>query len=138
MVRYTHRSQTISYSTVAKTGENVLEAIEVARLIVEFIADRKGEDIVLLDLRKVSVITDYFVIASAGSDRQLNAIVEHVRDELKQKHQTAPLRVEGRGEDGWVLMDYGDVIVHVFLPETRAYYDLESLWREGNLLLRMQ
>lgn len=92
----------------------------------------------LLDLRKVSVITDYFVIASANSDRQLNAITEHVRDELKKNYQAVPLRIEGRGEDGWVLMDYGDVIVHLFSPAARAYYDLEGLWREGNVLLRMQ
>jgi ribosome-associated protein len=121
-----------------KTGEKALETIEIARLIVDFIADRKGEDIVLLDLRKVSVITDYFVIASASSDRQLNAITDHVRDELKKNYQAMPLRVEGRGEDGWVLMDYGDVIVHLFSPAARAYYDLEGLWREGNVLLRMQ
>ena len=121
-----------------KTGEKALETIEIARLIVDFIADRKGEDIVLLDLRKVSVITDYFVIASASSDRQLNAITDHVRDELKRNYQTVPLHVEGRGEDGWVLMDYGDVIVHLFSPAARAYYDLVGLWREGNVLLRMQ
>ncbi|MBO9310502.1 MAG: ribosome silencing factor [Chloroflexi bacterium] len=121
-----------------KTGEKALETVEIARLIVDLIADRKGEDIVLLDLRKVSVITDYFVIASASSDRQLNAITEHVRDELKRNHQTVPLHIEGRGEDGWVLMDYGDVIVHLFSPAARAYYDLEGLWREGNVLLRMQ
>jgi len=120
------------------TGERILETIEIARLIVDLIADRKGENIVLLDLRKVSIITDFFVIASANSDRQLNAIAEHVRDELKHNQQTAPLRVEGRGESGWILMDYGDVIVHLFSPSARAYYDLEGLWREGNVLLRMQ
>ncbi|MCS6872255.1 MAG: ribosome silencing factor, partial [Anaerolineae bacterium] len=81
---------------------------------------------------------DFFVIASASSDRQLNAIAEHIRDELKQNQHTAPLRIEGRGENGWILMDYGEVIVHLFLPSSRAYYDLEGLWREGNVLLRMQ
>ncbi|MCE7947606.1 MAG: ribosome silencing factor [Chloroflexi bacterium CFX4] len=115
-----------------------LETVDIARTIVDLIADRKGEDITLMDLRMVSVITDFFVIASANSDRQLNAIAEYVRDELKQKHQTAPLRIEGRGESGWILMDYGDVIVHLFSPTARAYYDLESLWREGQVLLRMQ
>ncbi|MFQ3534449.1 MAG: ribosome silencing factor [Aggregatilineales bacterium] len=120
------------------TGERILETVEVARLIVDLIADRKGENIVLLDLRKVSIITDFFVIASASSDRQLNAIAEHVRDELKQTQAAAPLRVEGRGESGWILMDYGDVIVHLFSPSARTYYDLEGLWREGSVLLRMQ
>ncbi|MFN7209056.1 MAG: ribosome silencing factor [Aggregatilineales bacterium] len=120
------------------TGEGILETVEVARLIVDLIADRKGDDIVLLDLRKVSIIADFFVIASASSDRQLNAIAEHVRDELKHKQQIIPVGVEGRGENGWILMDYGDVIVHLFSPSARAYYDLEGLWREGNVLLRMQ
>lgn len=115
-----------------------LETVEIARIIVDLIADRKGEDITLMDLRTVSVITDFFVIASANSDRQLNAIAEYVRDELKKQYQTTPLRIEGRGENGWILMDYGDVIVHLFAPTARAYYDLESLWREGQVLLRMQ
>lgn len=115
-----------------------LESGDLARLIIDLISDRKGENMLMMDLRQVSIIADYFVIASANSDRQLSAITEHVRDEVKKQTHAIPLRVEGRGESGWILMDYGDVIVHLFLPQTRAYYDLEGLWREAPVVLRMQ
>jgi ribosome-associated protein len=116
----------------------VLTSIDLGRIIVDLIADKKGENIVLMDLRDISVITDFFIIASAGSERQLNAISEHIRDEVKQKYQVYPLRVEGRGDSGWILMDYGDVVVHLFAPELRDYYDLESLWADANVLVKMQ
>jgi len=107
-------------------------------LIVDLVADIKGENIVLMDLRDVSLITDYFVIGSATNERQLNAITEHIRDEMKQHGETYPWRTEGRGTDGWILMDYGDVVVHLFSPEVRSYYDLEGLWRDANVLLHVQ
>ena len=91
-----------------------------------------------MDLRDVSLISDYFVIASGNSDRQLNALADHVRDELKMQQQVYPLRTEGRGEDGWILMDYGDVVIHLFSPELRRYYDLEGLWRDANVLVHVQ
>ncbi len=122
-----------------KTGrEDFLEPIDLARLIVDLVADKKGENIVLMDLHDVSLITDYFVIGSATNERQLNAITEHIRDELKKRVQLYPWRTEGRGEDGWILMDYGDVVVHLFSPEVRSYYDLEGLWRDANVLLHVQ
>jgi len=102
------------------------------------VTDKKGENIVLMDLRDVTLFTDFFVIASANSDRQVNAITDNTRDEIKKEFQLYPLHVEGRGENGWVLMDYGDVIVHLFLPEIRAYYDLEGHWADANVLLRIQ
>jgi len=102
------------------------------------ITDKKGENIVLMDLRDVSLMADFFVIASAGSERQLNAISEHVRDEIKTQTGSYPARVEGRGDSGWVLMDYGDVIVHLFDAELRGYYDLEGLWRDANVLVKVQ
>ncbi len=91
-----------------------------------------------MDLRDVSLITDYFVIGSATNERQLNAITDHIRDELKKREQLYPWRTEGRGEDGWILMDYGDVVVHLFSPEVRSYYDLEGLWRDANVLVHVQ
>lgn len=121
--------------------EAVLDSIDLARLIVNLIADRKGENVILMDLRHVSVMADYFVIGSANSDRQINAITDFIREEVKKQGpqgQLLPLRTEGRGESGWVLIDYGDVIVHIFSPQTRRYYDLEGLWREAGVLLRIQ
>ena len=118
--------------------EVVLESITLARLIVDLITDKKGENIVLMDLRDVSLMADFFVIASAGSERQLNAISEYVRDEVKTQGDNYPTRIEGRGDSGWVLMDYGDVIVHLFDTERRSYYDLEGLWRDANVLVKVQ
>ncbi len=115
-----------------------IEPLDLARRVVDLIVDKKGENVVLMDLRQVSLIADYFVIGSASSDRQLNAITEHIRDELRKQRRLYPLRIEGRGENGWVLIDYGDVVVHLFAPELRSYYDLEGLWRDANVVVRVQ
>ena len=90
-----------------------------------------------MDLREVTLIADYFVIASVSNERLLNAITDHVRDEVKKQTSRNPLRVEGRGNNGWVLMDYGDVVVHLFAPEMRDYYDLEGLWADANVLVKV-
>ena len=106
--------------------------------MVDVIADRKAEDIVLLDIREQSVIADYFIICSGTSLRQLKAIVEGLVKEIKTKYEVRPWHVDGEATTGWVLVDYGDVIVHAFQQETRAYYDLEGLWSESQVLLKMQ
>jgi ribosome-associated protein len=118
--------------------EVTLESIDLARLVVDLVTDKKGENIVLMDLRDVSLIADFFVIASAGSERQLNAISDHIREEVKKQFQTLPVHIDGRGDSGWVLMDYGDVLIHLFAPELRDYYDLEGLWRDANVLVKVQ
>jgi ribosome-associated protein len=118
-------------------GGNSIESIELARRIADIISDKKGEDIVLLDIHELSPVADYFVICSAASGRQIKAIVEAVIQSVKQLYQTIPWYVEGEAESGWVLVDYGDVVVHAFAPETRAYYDLEGLWHRASVLLKM-
>ena len=115
-----------------------MEANELSRLIMDLIADKKGEDIVLMDLQQVSLIADYFVIGNASSERLINAIADHLREEVENQSQRAPLHIEGRGDCGWVLMDYGDVLVHLFSPEVRSYYDLEGLWADAPILVKMQ
>jgi ribosome-associated protein len=94
-------------------------------------AAKQGSDIVILDVRELIVITDYFVIASGSSERQVRTIVEEVEKEIRERLDTKPVRREG--EDGWqwVLLDYVDVVVHVFDEEQREYYDLERLWRDA-------
>jgi ribosome-associated protein len=114
-----------------------VESIELGRTIIDVISDKKGEDIVLMDLRDISVIADFFVIASANNERQINAVTEAVRQEVAKRVHVHPLHIEGTGQSGWVLIDYGDVIVHVFSPELRDYYDLEELWRDANVLVKM-
>jgi ribosome-associated protein len=120
--------------------EQTIEIIEFAREIVDIIADKKGEDIALLDLRERTIIADYFIVCSAGSERQLKAIVNGVTEEVKKRYGLIPRGVEGEAETGWVLIDYGDVVIHAFAPEVRSYYDLESFWvgQDASVLLKMQ
>lgn len=114
-----------------------MDSLELARRIVDSIADQKGENILLLDIRDVSLLADYFVIASTTSDRQAKAILDEVREKVKQDTDARLLHVEGEASTGWVLMDYGDVVVHLFSEEMRRYYDLEGLWQEGRTVVRM-
>jgi ribosome-associated protein len=118
-------------------GGATLDSLELARYIVERIADKQGEDIVLLDIRDVSILADYFIIGSAVSERQTKAILDDIKQETKQAFEVRPLHVEGEPASGWVLMDYGDVVVHLFAPEVRAYYNLEELWEDGRIVVRM-
>jgi ribosome-associated protein len=108
----------------------VLEPERLAEEIAELASDKKAIDIVVLDLRGVVGYADYFVICSGGSERQTKAIHDGIHAGLKERHGLLPRRVEGVGESRWILMDYLDAIVHVFTPETRAYYRLEQLWGE--------
>lgn len=99
--------------------------------------DKKGENIVLMDIRDLAVFADYFVICSGTSDRMLQALADAVHEHA---HQTYGLstRTEGRAQDGWMLVDLGDVIVHLFSPDRRNYYRLEELWSHGKIILRLQ
>jgi len=112
------------------TDEPVLEPTRLADEIAELASDKKAIDIVVLDLRGVVGYSDFFVIASGGTERQTKAIHDGIHQGLKDRYRLLPRRVEGLAEARWVLMDYLDVIVHVFTPETRAYYRLEQLWGE--------
>lgn len=94
------------------------------------VADKKAERTVVLEVGEVLSITDLFVITSAPNTRLVKTIVEEVEKQVKAAGGPAPLRTEGVAECQWVLMDYGDFVVHVFLDEVRAYYDLERLWSD--------
>jgi len=91
----------------------------------------------LLDLRSISLLTDYFVICSGESERQIKAIVDEVTEKTKEEG-VRPLHIEGDSSSGWVLADYGGVIVHVFAPAVRNYYQLEELWSDALVVVRMQ
>ncbi|MCC6905330.1 MAG: ribosome silencing factor [Anaerolineae bacterium] len=111
---------------------------ELARFVVDVIADKKGEDIVLLDISSQTVIADYFILCSAGSDRQIKAIVNDIGQQVKKEFGIFARSVEGNADAGWVLIDLGDIVVHVFNPDARAFYDLETWWHEATVLLKMQ
>ena len=114
-----------------------MKPIELAHTIVSALEEKKGENILLLDLQKVAMFTDYFILCTGTSDRMLDALAEGVEDAARQKHTVRGHR-EGQAASGWVVVDFGQVIVHLFAPEVRDYYKLEDLWREGKVLLRLQ
>ena len=105
------------------------EAIALA--IADYAADRKALEIVQLDLRAMIGYTDYFVICTGRTDRQTKAIHDAIHLGMKSEHGLLPRRVEGLTQARWILMDYLDVVVHVFTPDTREYYRLEQLWGEA-------
>jgi len=107
------------------------EGVALAEAIAGFAADKKAVEIVELDLRGMLGYADYFVICSGTSDRQVKAIHDGIHEGMKKQHGLLPRRVEGLPQAHWVLMDYLDVVVHVFTPETRAFYRLEQLWGEA-------
>ncbi len=113
------------------------EPADIARRIVDLLADRQAEEIVLLDIGRVASFADYFVIASAVNPRHMRALVETLSKELRQDGIPSG-RQEGAEESGWVLLDFGAIIVHLFLPELREHYALEELWRAATTVVRVQ
>lgn len=109
----------------------------LAREIVDVLVDRQAADVTLLDLTALSTFADYFVIATAGNDRHMSALIDAV---VKMPNTVPGLHVhqEGEASDGWVLLDCGAVIVHLFTVEQRVYYDLEGLWSRAQQVVRVQ
>nr|WP_290665238.1 ribosome silencing factor [Ardenticatena sp.] len=114
------------------------DAAAIARTAVDAAEDRKGSNIVLIDVRGQSPITDYFVIATGESDRQLRALSKAIEDRLREDLGAKPFHREGEAETGWILLDYVDVVIHLFSPEQRAYYQLEALYENAPVVLRIQ
>jgi ribosome-associated protein len=108
-----------------------LAAQQLALVVAEYAADRKALEIVELDMREMIGYTDYFVICTGRTDRQAKAIHDAIHEGLKREHGILPRRVEGLRQARWILMDYLDVVVHIFTPDTREYYRLEQLWGEA-------
>jgi ribosome-associated protein len=125
-VSFRHRSLPRSTTITAHA-----EATAAAEAAATAIADKKGEDILLLDVSELVVVTDVFVIATGTSTRHVKSLVEEVELQLKSGMERRVLRREGEDFGKWVLLDYGDVIVHVFDRETRDYYELERLWADA-------
>ena len=116
-----------------------MASLELAHHIVDLAEDRKAEDILLLDLRPDNIIADFFIICSGDNERHLRALTESVRADIKTQYQKIPFSNEGKAENGWVVMDYGDVVAHFFSREKREYYALEALWDAASrVMLRIQ
>jgi ribosome-associated protein len=108
-----------------------MDSKKLALLCRELADNRKGEDIVVLDVRKISSITDYFVIASGTSEPHLRAISEEILDKLREDHGIAPSTMDGTVTGGWMVLDFFDVIVHIMRGDMRQLYDLETLWGDA-------
>ncbi|NTU67927.1 MAG: ribosome silencing factor [Chlorobiaceae bacterium] len=102
----------------------------LARRAAELSLEKKGEDVKILDLRGLTTVTDFFVIITADSERKAKAVSDHIIDELKEDGER-PTHVEGLETMRWILVDYVDVVVHIFQPDERRFYDLESLWSDA-------
>jgi ribosome-associated protein len=112
------------------------EALQLARRVVDLASDKKASDIVLLEVRALTTLTDYFVICSGGSERQLGAIADGIAEGLKAQDML-PIGREGGASAHWLLLDYGSVIVHIMATPEREYYALEKLWADAPLLLHV-
>lgn len=103
----------------------------LARRVAELSLEKKGEDVKILDVRGLTSVTDFFVIITADSERKAKAVTDHIVEELKAEEDERPMHIEGLDSLHWVLIDYVDVVVHVFQPDERRFYDLESLWSDA-------
>lgn len=112
------------------------EAREIARLAAEAASEKQASDILVLDIRRVTLLADYFVICSAQTERQLETVVAEVEEQLGRAGVQL-LGREGTADSGWAVLDFGDVIVHIFRPQERAYYRLEEVWAEGTPVVRI-
>ena len=107
------------------------QAKKMAKLAYHALDDKKGEDVKIIDISGVSVLADYFIIANGTNQSQVQALVDNVEEEMHRAGFPLKQR-EGYGNGNWVLLDFGDIIVHVFDKENRLFYDLERIWRDGN------
>lgn len=110
-----------------------MESREMAKIAFNALDDKKGIDITVIDISKISVIADYFIIAGGSNENQVKALADNVTDEFA-KVQMSPKHVEGYNNANWILMDFNDIIVHVFNEDDRLFYDLERIWRDGQVV----
>ena len=110
---------------------------EMVKLTYEALDEKKGEDIQIIEIKDISTIADYFIIANGSNSLQVDALVKSVIDKLAM-HGYEPKRIEGVRSASWILLDYGDLVVHVFSKEDRLFYNLERIWRDGKIVSKEQ
>jgi len=111
--------------------------LDIAHTIINSLEEKKGEEILLLDIQKISTFTNYFIICTGTSNRMLDALADAVIIGVNEKHQIKG-RIEGNPDCGWMIVDFGLILVHLFSPDQRNYYKLEDLWHEGKIILHVQ
>lgn len=117
--------------TVTETRTPFSDLDEEVRLALHYAGEKKAFEIVALDLREIASFTEFFIICSGANQRQVQAISDEISEQLKKELNSRPVRIEGYRSAEWVLMDYGDFIVHIFEKEARGFYDLQRLWRDA-------
>jgi ribosome-associated protein len=125
------QTQTLT-TKIDKTSEYTIQ--QLAFLAADAADDRKAGDMVLIDISQVSVLADYLLIVSGFSKVQLRAISNSIIEKLEDEYDRPPLRTEGQDRGGWILLDYGDLIVHIMMPEQREFYNLEAFWGHGEIV----
>lgn len=115
-----------------------MTSLELAQSVCKSVAEKKGDNIIMIRVEEKTVLCDYFVIASGHSTTQVRAIAENVDERMKKWNGLDPLRKEGLAEGRWAVLDYGGVIVHVFNDESRDFYNLERLWENGNNVIKYE
>ena len=123
-----HETKTIEIVSTVTPYEDLDEEVKLA---IRCADEKKAFDVVALDLREVASFTEFFIIASGANQRQVQAVSDEITEQLKKQLDSRALRVEGYRSAEWILLDYGDFIVHIFEKEARAFYDLERLWRDA-------
>jgi ribosome-associated protein len=127
-----HLASTTATASTERRVARLTRGSRILKVIVKSIQEKKGEHLVSLDLRKIpEAVADFFIICEAGSTTQVRAIAEHVRDEVKKECGERAYHDEGYGASNWVIIDFVNVVVHVFLPETRRFYRLEEMWSDA-------
>jgi len=111
--------------------------LEIAHTIINSLEDKKGEEILLLDIQKISTFTNYFIICTGTSNRMLDALADAVIMSVDEKHKIKG-QIDGKPECGWMVVDFGLILVHLFSPAQRDFYKLEDLWHEGKIILHVQ
>ena len=120
--------------TITRKAEFIMDsAKKMAQIAYNAMEDKKAEDIRIIEIGEISTIADYFIIANGTNSSQVQALVDGV-DEALSKEGFEPQRIEGNRSSNWILMDYGDIVIHVFSKEDRLFYDLERIWRDGKTL----
>jgi ribosome-associated protein len=115
----------------------MLDSKQMVKLAYEALDEKKGEDIQIIEIKDISIIADYFIIANGSNASQVSALVDSVTDKLG-RNGVEPKRIEGVRSASWILLDYGDVVVHVFSKEDRLFYNLERIWRDGKNISKEQ
>lgn len=134
-----HQALTEQHSTSESINRQVpKDALSMAKLAADIITDKQGENIIILDIQALTIIADYFVIGTADNTRQAKAIAREISDYAPQKRRGVLQNIDSQADSGWILLDMGDVMVHIFSGDQRDYYKLEELWRDARVVLKLQ